>query len=103
MKKVNLLSKSPLNAQTSTDDEIPQESVSVAKEENSSKKKVKKNRRERKDNEMDIEVPEVDLIDHAYISDEKLTTTVLAARKEKLMARRIVDSNDFLQGRKVKI
>ena len=51
---------------------------------------------------MDIEVPEVDLIDHAYISDEKLTTTVLAARKEKLMARRIVDSNDFLQGRKVK-
>ena len=50
MKKVNLLSKSPLNAQTSTDDEIPQESVSVAKEENSSKKKVKKNRRERKDN-----------------------------------------------------
>jgi len=47
-------------------------------------------------------VPEVDLIDHAYIQPSNLSSESLALKKELLMKRRVNDAADFMKVKKEK-
>ena len=89
--------------QHSTDDEIHGDSKEHnVKNETSSKKKNKKIRKEPKTCEYVVVVPEVDSIDHAYLSSKKMSVSELARRKERLMGRKVNQCNDFVKGKKEK-
>lgn len=101
------LENTPLNdksvhgGQPSTDDENHLESKETSKDLNS-KRKNKKNKKEEKADDYTVIVPEVDLIQTAYIINESASTLELAQKKEELMMRRITDCKDFLKNKKEK-
>jgi hypothetical protein len=87
-----------------TDDEIPsaeskQSSILV---DVASKKKNKKERKAVKKDDFVVPVPEVDLIDHAYLPNQSMTTETLAGMKEHLMLRRVNNIGDFSKPIKAK-
>ena len=49
-----------------------------------------------------VVVPDVDLIDHAYIQPSNLTSETLALKKELLMERRVNNGADFMKVKKEK-
>ncbi len=90
-----------LNLQLPTDDEnILQSKDACNKKDKDLKQKNRKNRTENKVDTYQVIIPEIDLIETAYLPSIKVDSESLARKKKQLMNRRVDSWSESLKGKK---